>query len=209
VKLSTGFLLRAGASLTLALVLHAQQIKITSISAISARGEIPLESSVGTSQAKGSNPLKAGFGVASSTMLVELPGDQSSVRLKAGDVQGFLIHSENSWSDGTLAGFAPTEALRLLVVKKGKARQYVTMDVKTTVVYTRNKESSPLLTVDVSQYDDHTAKITPKVLPLLPGEYAFMSILDEVHEDTNQRYQTSKVNLKNLGRYRMYCFAIE
>jgi hypothetical protein len=209
VKLSTDILLRAGASLTLALAIHAQQIKITGIAAISASGEIPLESSVGTSQAKGSNPLKAGFGVASSTMLVEVPGDRSSVRLKQSDVQGFLVHSENSWSDGTLAGYAPSEELRLLVIKKGKARQYVTMDVKTTLVYSRTKDSSPKVLVDVKQYDDHTAKIVPKVMPLLPGEYAFMSILDEVHEDTNQRYESTKVNLKNLGRYRLYCFAIE
>ena len=119
------------------------------------------------------------------------------------DVQGFLVRSENSWSDGSL------EELRLLVVKKGKAREYVTMEVKTTVAYTRTKDSSPKLVVDVTQYDDHTAKIVPKVLPLLPGEYAFMTLLDEVHDEVNQRYQSTKVNLKNLGRYRMYCFAIE
>ncbi len=208
-RLSINLLLRIAACFSAGLVMHAQQIKITGISAITAKGEIPLESSVGTSQAKGSNPFKAGFGIANSTMLIEVPGDKSSVRLKAADVQGFLLHSENSWSDGTLAGYAPSEELRLVVVKKGKARQYVTMDVKTTLVYTRTKDSSPKLLVEVSQHDDHTAKIVPKVLPLLPGEYAFMSILDEVHEDTNQRYENTKVNLKNLGRYRMYCFAIE
>ena len=209
--LSTGFLLRIGASLTLALAMHAQEFKVTGISAVSASGgEIPLESTVGTSQVKGSNFLKAGFGVTRETMLIDVPGDRSSVRLKAADVQGFRIHSGNSWSDGTLAGFAPSEALRLLVIKKGKAREYVTMDVKTTVVYTSNKASSPLLTVNISQYDDHTASVTPKVLPLLPGEYAFMSIMDEVHEETTQRYEkTNKFDPKNLGHYRMYCFAIE
>ena len=143
-KLSTGFLLRAGASLTLALALHAQQIKITGISAISAHGEIPLESSVGTSQAKGSNPLKAGFGVASSTMLVELPGDQSSVRLKAGTYRVSSSAQRILGRTGLLLGLLPLKRFGFSCRKGARPRQYVTMDVKTTVVYTRNKESLAL-----------------------------------------------------------------
>lgn len=210
-KSSVGLLFRAGASLTLAVTIQAQQFKVTGISAITASGEIPLESSVGISQVKGSNPLKGGFGVVRSTNLVEVPGDRSPVRLRQSDVQGFLLHSENSWSDGTLAGFAPSEDLRLLVTKKGKARQYVTSDVEVVLVHVASKDASPKLLVSVTQFDDHTAKIVPKVMPLLPGEYAFMSILDEVHEETtDQRYQsTKKISTKDLGHYRMYCFAIE
>jgi hypothetical protein len=222
------FLLRAAASAValsaLQAPVHAQQI--TGISALTSRGEVPLESSVGVSQAK-SGLLKSAFtGVNDNAQLVEVSGDRSSVRLRASDVQGFLAHvvepaEMKDMSPEQLALPAIQNArqafivgsaqqpLRLLVVRKGKARQFVTLETKGVLVFNHVKDSSPLVVVNVTQYDEHTAKIVPKVLPLLPGEYAFMA--EAVNDQPDQRYATpaGKVNLKDMGHYRMYCFAIE
>ena len=99
--------------------------------------------------------------------------------------------------------------LRLLVVKKGKARQFVTIEVKGVLVFNHSTDPSPLILANVTQYDERTAKVVPKVLPLLPGEYAFMA--EEIHDQPDQRYATpaGQINTKDMGHSRMYCFAIE
>ena len=206
------FLLRAAASAVFVVALqspaHAQDYKITGVSAITAGGEIPLESLIGVSQHTMPSAL-TGFGINHTRDLIEVPGDRSGVRLRAADVQGFLVHAQNEWVEHQV--FASSLDLRLLVIKKGKARQFVTDDSTGVLVTMTKKDSSPKLAVTVSQYDDHTAKIVPKVLPLLSGEYGFESIMSSVPDDpqTGRYEKTKKVTVKDLGHYRMYCFAIE
>lgn len=225
------FLLRAAASAAVLCALQApvRAQQVTGISAITSREEVPLESSIGVSQANSGLLKSALIGVNKSGYFVEVSGDRSTVRLRASDVQGFLVHVLSQQID--TKGLTPEQLalpaiqdplkavvvmqgqipLRLLVVKKGKApaRQFVTMELKGVLVFNHSTDPSPLILANVTYYDERTAKVVPKVLPLLPGEYAFMA--EEVHDQADQRYATpaGKINTKDMGHYRMYCFAIE
>jgi len=185
--------------------IHAQGI--TSISALTPNGQVSLESVIGVQQAKQANFLSQGLaGTGKNQVLVDIPNDQSSVRLRASDVQGFLVSTQPS--DMNAAALSATE-LRVLVVKKHKDRQFVSVEYKSTAYISRASDPSPKVLVSVVAVDDHTVKITPKVLPLLPGEYAFRG--DQIQEDqTSQRYEKKQtLNRKDMGHYQMYCFAIE
>ena len=182
--------------------IHAQ--KITGISAITTNGQLSLESVIGVQKAESGNFIACGtIGNCKGGAVVDIPNDQSPVRLRASDVQGFLVSQQQM--PGELASLE----LRLLVVKKNKDRQFVAMEYKSTLFFSHPSDPSPKIMVSVVAVDDNTIKIVPKVLPLLRGEYAFQgNALQE--EQTTQRYEKQKtINRKDMGHYQMYCFAIE
>jgi len=188
--------------------MHAQ--KIIGISAITANGEVRLESVNGVQKATESNFVGCGFaGTCKIEVLTVIPNDRSPVRLRASDVQGFLVSSQPSASAEMNAAELSATELRFLVVKKNKERQFVSMVSKSTLFVPGGADPSPKVSVSIVAVDDHTVKIVPKVLPLLPGEYAFRGgAIQEVQ--TTQRYEkTKKIDKKDQGHFQMYGFAIE
>jgi len=188
--------------------IHAQSI--TGISAVTTNGEVRLESVIGVQEATQGNFIACGYiGNCKNEVLTVIPNDQSPVRLRASNVQGFIVSSQPSASAEMNAAELSATELRLLVVKKHKERQFVSMVSKSTVFVPGGSDPSPKVMVSIVAVDDHTVKIVPNILPLLPGEYAIRG--NPIQEaQTAQRYEKiKKISSKDMGHWQMYCFAIE
>jgi hypothetical protein len=180
------------------------QFQITGVSVVYDGSEVPLESTVGTSQLKKSGLLELSI-KNHVTQYLAIAGEMAGVRLRQSvNTQVFLVrHSgaipENPSLNTNLAVLVPE--LRLLVRKKGE-RDFIMSSVTGTLLGAKSHDPSPKVMVNVTWQDDFTFRVSPQ-LPLLPGEYAF-NTGETVTDTTPQRYAVPTAS----QAFKLYCFGV-
>ena len=140
----------------------ASNIKAEKASALSLLNHVYYSSS--TSAAKPLEKMVAGIrtkqGAFGGSILLQVEGDKSEIRINSGDAAGFLINTGSE--------VLPELVLYKLKAVKGK-REVATMKAGT---FSGVKTGEDVITLNISRSGNGTYKITPGKT-LLPGEYFF------------------------------------
>ena len=159
-------------------------------------------------------PLEAGTvkvktkfgGVLGGKVATEIPGGRSTVRLRAGEQQTFVLglgaYGPTATFDSVVAAVPSVQFAnlhKLEVNKKADTRDVLFSETTGFApVYTKNNgmADSRGIPLNFSRFDDHSVRIEPRS-PLSPGEYAFLAVTTP----------TDPYAAQNQTFY--YCFGVE